>query len=130
VFLEGQVAGHQADLGQRHVAQFIDDEKLIAGQLLLEPQQVLVVAGFDQLADQRSSSSEAHPMTALAGLQAEGKSDVSFSVPLPKSKRFSLRDSKSHLLVFTVDIVTNRLEEKGMSYARHSSPMRSTPACL
>jgi hypothetical protein len=74
-FLEGQVAGHQrrrtfialteslekqfgAGLGERDVPQFIDDEKFVAGQQLLEAQQVLVVASFDQLADQRSGGGD------------------------------------------------------------------------
>ena len=56
-FLEGQVAGHQrraafvalaedleeqlgAGLGQRHEAQFIDDQQFVAGDLLLKAQQL------------------------------------------------------------------------------------------
>lgn len=83
-FLEGQVAGYQrrctfisltegleqqfgAAFGQGHVSQFVDDEKLIAGQLFLEAQQVLVIASFDQLTYQRGSGSESHAMTTLTG---------------------------------------------------------------
>jgi hypothetical protein len=47
--------------------------------LLLEAQQVLIVASFDQFADQRSGGNETHTMTALAGSQAEGQRDVTFS---------------------------------------------------
>ena len=67
--LEGQVRGDQSGaafialaehleeqlgsgLGQRHEAQLIDDQQFIAGDLLLEAEQLLVVASFDQLADQ------------------------------------------------------------------------------
>ena len=92
-FLEGQVAGHQggaalvalaenleeqfgAGLGQRHEAQFIDDQQLIAGDLLLEAEQLLFVAGLDQFADQRGGGGEAHAMSALAGSQSQGQGDV------------------------------------------------------
>ena len=60
-FLEGEIAGHKSrsafvslaegleeqfgtGLGQRHEAQFIDDENLVAGQKLLEAQKMLFVA--------------------------------------------------------------------------------------
>ena len=62
-FLEGQVGSHHrrtalvalaehleeqlgAGLGQGHEAQLVDDEQFIAGDLLLEPEQLLVVAGL------------------------------------------------------------------------------------
>jgi hypothetical protein len=67
---EGKIAGNQrrgtfvalaegleeqfgASFRQRHEAQFIDDEKLVTSQQFLKAQQVLLVAGLDQLADQR-----------------------------------------------------------------------------
>jgi hypothetical protein len=39
-------------LGERHEAQFVDAEQLVAGDLFLEAQQLLLVACFDQLVDQ------------------------------------------------------------------------------
>jgi hypothetical protein len=68
-FREGQIAGDHgratlvalaehleeefgAGFRQRHEAQFVDDEQFIAGDLLLEAQQLLFIAGLDQLADQ------------------------------------------------------------------------------
>ena len=65
-----------AGLGQRHEAQFIDDEQFVAGDLLLEAEQLLLVAGLDQLADQGGGGGEAHAMAALAGSQAESQGDV------------------------------------------------------
>ena len=78
-FLEGQVRGDQggaalvalaehleqqlgSGLGQGHEAEFIDDEQLIAGDLLLEAEQLLLIAGLDQLADQRGGCSEPDTM--------------------------------------------------------------------
>ncbi len=37
-----------AGLGQGHEAQFVDDEQFIAGNLLLETEQLLVVASLDE----------------------------------------------------------------------------------
>jgi len=75
-FLEGQVRGDQgraalvalaehleeqlgACFGQGHEAEFVDDQQLVAGDLLLKAEQLLFVASFDQFTDQRSSSGEA-----------------------------------------------------------------------
>ena len=91
---EGKIAGYQrrsafialakgleeqlgAGLGQRDEAQFIDDEKLIAGQQLLKTHQMLLVAGLDQFADQRRGSRKADTVAALTGRQAEGQRKVS-----------------------------------------------------
>ena len=75
-FVEGQIGGDQgraplvalaehleqqlgAGLGQRHEAEFVDDQKLVGGELLLEPQQLLVIAGLDEFVDQRGGGDEA-----------------------------------------------------------------------
>ena len=92
-FLEGQVAGHQggsalialaehleeqlgAGLGQGHEAQFVDDQQFVAGDLLLKTEQLLVVTGLDQLADQGRSGGEAHAVSLLACSQAKRERDV------------------------------------------------------
>ena len=92
-FVEGQVAGDQrrgafvaladgleeqlgAGLRQRHIAQFVDDQQFIGGQLLLEAQQVLFVAGLDQFADQRGGGDEANAMAALTSGQTQRQGDV------------------------------------------------------
>jgi hypothetical protein len=43
------------------------NQQLITGDLLLEAKQLLFVSSFDQFADQRGSSGEAHAVSTLAG---------------------------------------------------------------
>jgi hypothetical protein len=62
------------------------------GELFLQTQQLLFIAGFDQFADQRSRCSEAHTVTTLAGSQAESSAMCVFPVPeFPRTSRFSRR---------------------------------------
>ena len=92
-FVEGQIGGDQgraplvalaehleqqlgAGLRQRHEAEFVDDQKLVGGELLLEPQQLLVIAGLDELVDQCGGGDEADREALLAGRQAETEGDV------------------------------------------------------
>ena len=65
-----------AGFRQRHEAEFIDDEQFVAGDLLLEAQQLLLIASLDQLTDQGRGSGEANAMAMLAGGQAEGERDM------------------------------------------------------
>ena len=65
-----------AGLRQRHEAEFVDDQKLVGGELLLEPQQLLVIAGLDELVDQCGGGDEADREALLAGRQAETEGDV------------------------------------------------------
>ena len=62
-----------ASLGQGHEAELVNDEQFIGSELFLEAQQVLLIAGFDQLADQSRGGGEANAMAALAGDQAESQ---------------------------------------------------------
>ena len=72
-FIKRQIAGHQhraalvaltehlkqqfsAGLRERHIAEFINDQQLVAGQLTLQAAQLLLVPGLDQLMDQGRSS--------------------------------------------------------------------------
>jgi hypothetical protein len=81
--IEGQIAGDddraafvalaedlEQQLGavrrERDVAQFIDDQKLVAGELTLEAQQALFIARFVQLVDQGGGGGEADRETPLA----------------------------------------------------------------
>ena len=92
-FGEGQVAGDHrratlvalaehleeqfgAGFRQRHEAQFVDDEQLIAGDLFLEAQELLLIASLDQLTDQSGGGDEANAVVMLAGGQAEGQRDM------------------------------------------------------
>ena len=92
-FGEGQIAGDHgraplvalaehleeqfgAGFRQRHEVQFVDDEQFVAGDLLLEAQQLLLIASLDQLTDQGGSGGEANAVAMLAGGQAEGQRDM------------------------------------------------------
>ena len=92
-FVEWQVGGDQggaafialaehleqqlgAGLGQRHEAEFVDDQKLVGGELSLEPQQLLVIARLDELVDQGGGGDEADRGALLAGRQAETEGNV------------------------------------------------------
>ena len=94
--VEGQVRGDQrrgllvalredleqqlgAGLRQRHVAEFVHDQQILFGELLLKAQQALFVAGLEQLVDQRGGGGEADAIALLAGGQAQRQREVSFS---------------------------------------------------
>ncbi len=94
-FVERQVAGDQRrtafvapaedleqqfgpGLGQRHEAQFVDEQQLEAGEHLLKAHQAPFVLGFDQLMRQRRRSGEPDAKTLLASGQAQGQRNVGF----------------------------------------------------
>src|SRR5260370_35742681 len=52
---------------QRHVAQFVDDQGLVAGALPLEAEQAFLVPGLDQFVDDGSGGGGAHPPPPPAG---------------------------------------------------------------
>ena len=72
-----------AGLGQRHEAECVDDQELVAGEPLLEPQQLFLVARLHELVDLRGGDDEADRETLLAGRQAETEGDVGL-VPVPE----------------------------------------------
>jgi hypothetical protein len=91
--VEGQVAGDQdraalvaaaEDLEQqfrsggrqRHVAELVDDQQLVGGQLLLQAQELPLVPGFQKLMDQGCGGGEADGEAPLTGCQPEPESDV------------------------------------------------------
>src|SRR6266851_8733043 len=65
-----------AGLGERHVAEFVDHQQLVAGKLALQPQQSLFVARLDQLVDHGSRCGEADRQAFLAGCQPEAERHV------------------------------------------------------
>ena len=82
--VEGKIAGQQggaasvalaehleqefgAGLGERHEAEFVDDQQAVFSQLFLEAQQALLVPGLDQLVDQGRRRDEAHGEAFLTG---------------------------------------------------------------
>ena len=68
-----------AGLRQRDVSEFVDDQETDLGELGLEAEQPLLVAGLDQFVDQMGSGGEADGEALLAGGEAEGESDVGFA---------------------------------------------------
>ena len=61
----------RAGLGEWDEAQFVDDEQLESGQLLLEVEQSPLVPGLDQLVDQRGGRGEADRQSPLAGGESQ-----------------------------------------------------------
>ena len=95
-FVERQVAGHDggapfvslaedleqqlgAGLRQWHIAEFVDDEQLVTGELALQAQKPFLVAGLDQLMHEGGGGREAGRQTLLARCQAEPQCDVTLA---------------------------------------------------
>jgi hypothetical protein len=68
-----------AGLGQRHEAQFIDDQQLVGGHLLLESEKTPLITRLHHLADQRGRRGEAHGQALLASCQAKAERDMCFA---------------------------------------------------
>mgnify|MGYP002386131676 FL=1 len=94
--LEGQVRGDdgraalialredlEQELGagrrERHIAELVDDQQLDRLQLALEPEQALLVAGLEELADQGGRRGEGDGEALLARGQPERESDMGFA---------------------------------------------------
>jgi hypothetical protein len=65
-----------AGLGERHVAKFVDDQQLVAGDLALQAQQPLLVASLDQFVDQGGGGGEADREALLAGGQPQAEGNM------------------------------------------------------
>ena len=116
-FLEGQVGGDDggavfvapaedieqqlaAGLRQGNVAEFVDDQQVHLGELVLEAEQPLLVARLHHLVDQMGGGGEAHGEALLAGGEAEGQRDVRLAAAarseqdrvLPAVQRYNCRD--------------------------------------
>ena len=63
-------------LRQGYEAEFIDDEQLVAGDLLLEAQQLALIARLDEFMDQGGGGGEADAVPLLACGETEGQRDV------------------------------------------------------
>src|SRR5665213_3367254 len=64
---------------KRDIAQFVDDQELVAGELTLQAQQTFFIARFVQLVDQGGGSGEADREALLASGQSEPQRDVSLA---------------------------------------------------
>jgi hypothetical protein len=56
-----------------------DDQQAVFAQLLLQTQQALLIAGFEEFVHQRRSGDEADSQALLAGRQPKAKSDMGFA---------------------------------------------------
>ena len=92
-FVERQVGGHQsgaalvtlaehleqqfgAGFTERNKAEFVDDQKVILCQLLLQAQQAFFIPGLHQFMNQGSGREEADGEPLLAGRQTETEGDM------------------------------------------------------
>src|ERR1044071_9278212 len=68
----------RSGLGERHVAQFINDQQLGGGEVLLQSQQAALIARFLELMDKASSGSESNREPPLTGGKTQGQGNVGF----------------------------------------------------
>ena len=95
-FIERQIGGddHRASLvalrdgfeqkfgagfGQRHEAELIDDQQMLAGELFLQAQKTPLIARFHQFMNQGGGGDKANLQALLAGRQAETKGNMGFA---------------------------------------------------
>ena len=78
--------------GQRHKSEFIDNQQLHSGKLLLKAQPALPNARCDELVGQGSSGGEQDRLPALSRSHAETQGKMAFANPeLPTAITFSWR---------------------------------------
>jgi hypothetical protein len=66
-------------LGAEHAGPLVDDQQLARGELALQPQEALLVTGFDQLVDEGGGGGEGDRKALLAGGKAQAQRDVGFA---------------------------------------------------
>ena len=144
--IERQVAGHQdraplvalaedfeqqlgAGLRERHEAEFVDDQKVILCQLLLQAQQAFFIPGLHQFMNQGSGREEADGEPLLAGRQTETEGDMGLA-----GSAVAERDD----ILTTLDVFASRqlqnqhLVERcdGLEVEADPLPGRACAACL
>src|SRR3954454_1052583 len=66
----------RAGLGERHIAQFIDDQQLCGGEILLQSQQAALVPRLVELMDEAGGGSEDNREPPLTGSKTEGQGNM------------------------------------------------------
>ena len=65
-----------AGLGERHIAEFIDDQQFDCGELGLKSAEASLVTGFHQLAGEVRGGEEGDGKAALAGGETKRQADM------------------------------------------------------
>ena len=79
-----------ACLGKRHEAEFINDEQLVAGDLLLEAQQLPLITGLDEFMDQGGGGGEADAVSLLACGETKRQRDVGLACSAVSEQQYVL----------------------------------------
>src|SRR3954453_20723088 len=66
----------RAGLGERHVAQFIDDQQLCGGEVLLQSQQAALVARLLELMDKTGGGGKGDGKPPLTGSKTQGQGNM------------------------------------------------------
>src|SRR3954452_13255354 len=66
----------RAGLGERHIAQFINDQQLCGGKIMLQSQQAALVARLLELMDEACGGSEDDREPPLTGSKTEGQGNM------------------------------------------------------
>lgn len=74
--LEEQFGGH---LGQRDIAEFVDDDQIHAGPALEHASEALFALRFDELVDQRGGGGKANAFSLAAGGDGQPRCQMGFS---------------------------------------------------
>ena len=110
-FIKGQVRGYDdgaalvtlgydleeqfhARFTQWHKAEFVNDQQVLARQLLLQSLQSPLILSLNQIMDQGCRRCEAYLQSSLTSSQSQPQSDVGLPVPDgPRAMMFSLRST-------------------------------------
>src|ERR1700733_6467968 len=90
----------------------MEDQQFVAGDLLPEAEQLLLIAGFDQLADQRGCDGEAHAVPSLAGGQAKSQCDVRFPSAAVAEQQ--------NVLTASEELASRQFQHQGLVHRRDS----------
>lgn len=113
----------RAGLGERHVAQFVDDQQLSKGKVLLQSQQAALVARFLELMDEAGSGSKGNREPPLTGSKTQGQGNMG----LPRAARSSAILPGVRQQRFGSFIRSIRAAAKSLpSSARNGTPARCT----
>ena len=136
-FVEGQVGCHQdrpslvtltehfkeqfrPNLGQRHEAQFVNDQKLETCQPSLQVEQTPFVPGLDQFVDKGGCGSEAHGQSTLACSKTETEGNMGLA---------GSAVAESDDVLVALDVLTpGQLQHQSLIEGRHRQEVEGVEA--